>query len=122
MLSLHFPSTIPVLFSFVIQHSGDKALTSGREAPGSSFLKALQQLGHSCGQSVMAADLAAFVTHKQLLGGVVAVEAALQHSRPAGSSLQAGKYCALSLWQADNCNFQSRCNSCQGHCAHSFLI
>ena len=46
-----------------------------------SFLGALQQLGHSCGQSVMAADLAAFVTHKQLLGGVVAVEAALQHIR-----------------------------------------
>ncbi|KAF8065888.1 hypothetical protein HT031_002949 [Scenedesmus sp. PABB004] len=36
-------------------------------APGSA-VAALQQLGHSCGESAMAADLAAFVTHKQLLG------------------------------------------------------
>lgn len=67
-------------------------MSSGREgAPaGPSFLRAVQQLGHSCGQSVMAADLAAFVTHKQLLGGVVAVEAALQHSRPAVTSALPG--------------------------------
>lgn len=72
-------------------HSVSAAATpDGREATAPSFVRALQQLGHSCGQSVMAADLAAFVTHKQLLGGVVAVEAALQHSRPAGGSAQSG--------------------------------
>jgi hypothetical protein len=36
-----------------------------------SFVAALQQLGHSCGESVMAADLAAFVTHKLLHAGDV---------------------------------------------------
>lgn len=74
-----------------MRHSVSAAATpGGREAAATSFVRALQQLGHSCGQSVMAADLAAFVTHKQLLGGVVAVEAALQHSRPAGGSAQSG--------------------------------
>lgn len=55
-----------------------------------SFMKALQQLSYSCGQSVMAADLAAFVTHKQLLGGVLVSEATLLHNRAAGDSNQSG--------------------------------
>jgi hypothetical protein len=59
----------------------DRATALGCEAGATSFAKALQQLGYSCGQSVMAADLAAFVTHKQLLGGAAAVEATLQHRR-----------------------------------------
>jgi len=71
----------------------DKATNSGREPTGTSFLRAVQQLGHSCGQSVMAADLAAFVTHKQLLGGVVAVDATLNHSRPPSMSTIPGTQC-----------------------------
>jgi hypothetical protein len=53
-------------------------------------MKALQQLSYSCGQSVMAADLAAFVTHKQLLGGVLVLEATLLHNRAAGDSNLSG--------------------------------
>jgi hypothetical protein len=65
----------------------DTATALGCEVGATSCVKALQQLGYSCGQSVMAADLAAFVTHKQLLGGVVAVEAALQHCRQSSPGL-----------------------------------
>ena len=78
---------LQILCSFTV---ADKATPSGREVASSSFVKALQQLGYSCGQSVMAADLAAFVTHKQLLGGVLASEATLQHNKAAGDSTQAG--------------------------------
>lgn len=39
------------------------------QSAANSALSALQQLGHSCGESVMASDLAAFVTHKQQHNG-----------------------------------------------------
>jgi hypothetical protein len=67
--------------------STDRATALGCEVGSTSFVKALQQLGYSCGQSVMAADLAAFVTHKQLLGGAVSVEAGLQHCRQSSPGL-----------------------------------
>jgi hypothetical protein len=58
-------------------NAGDAA----NKQPGSaaSVVAALQQLGHSCGESVMAADLAAFVTHKQLHASHAAV--AQEHNK-----------------------------------------
>lgn len=56
--------------------------------PGSaiSFVAALQQLGHSCGESVMAADLAAFVTHKLLHASDV--EGSRQQGKHSGAGEQ----------------------------------
>lgn len=77
--------------------STDRAAGAEQKAAAPSYLRALQQLGRSCGQSVMAADLAAFVTHKQLLGGVVALESTLQHSRHPATSSQQGRQCNFTL-------------------------